>query len=229
MSEITLKVKKRPTGKQEVKRLRKKGLVPGVFYIKDQDAVPIITDTLSLRPIVYTAHTRIIKLEIEGESQPYNCVLKDISFHPVTDNIVHFDLMGIIGKKRVTVEVPIILLGQAIGIRTGGLVQHSLHKVPVKCLPQFMPDHIEVDITDLKMGDSINLKSIKIENVEFMIPGDTVICSIVQPRVSEKPSAEAAAKAAAVDVEQKEIKVEVEQKETKVEPEKKGKKKSRGK
>ena len=92
MAQIPLKVKRRETGKQASKKLRRDGYVPGVFYFKGEESIPIYTDPLSLRPIVYTSLSRVIKLDIEGAEEPRNCVLKDINFHPVTDRITRHSL-----------------------------------------------------------------------------------------------------------------------------------------
>ena len=191
MNQVHLKVKSRETGKQISKKYRREGLVPGVFYTKGDEPIAILSDPLSLRPIVYTSQTRIVDLEIEGQPDTRECVIKDVVFDPVTDKIIHFDLLGVIRGQKLSIEIPVVLKGQAIGVREGGISQHTLHRVVVTCLPKHLPNSIEVDISELKIGDSVSLKDIEIENVEFDVPMDTKIVSVVPPRVSSDDKTEA--------------------------------------
>lgn len=184
MGAIPLKVRKREIGKQVSKQIRKEGLVPGVFYFHGQEAIAIATDTMSLRPIVYTSATRIIDLQIEGEDAARECVLRDIQLDPVTDKLVHFDLQGIKEGEKLHVEVPVILTGASEGARIGGIVSHIVRKIGIKCLPSDLPEALELDITPLKIGDSMKVSDIKYEGIEFMIPENTPVVAIIAPRVS---------------------------------------------
>ena len=194
MKEIALNVKKRVTGKQDVKRMRKEGLIPGVYYTNGEDGIPIVSDFMSLRGIVYAASKKVINLNIEGEAAPKNCVLKDVKFHPVTDQILHFDLLGLNPGKVIKMQIPVVLKGQAVGVRKGGKVQHTLHTCKIKCLPKDLIDAIEVDISNLDLGKSIHIRDISIENIEFEVPSDTLIvaCNVPRGTVIESEAAEAA-------------------------------------
>lgn len=183
MGAIPLKVKKRETGKKASKELRRSGLVPGIFYYHREEPVPIYSDPLSLREIIYTNAMRIIDLEITEDNYQRECVLKDVTFDPVTDKITHFDLLGIKRGEKMTIEIPVILKGQSIGVRLGGVMQHILRKVKVTCLPKDLPESIDIDIADLAIGHSITLANSAHENFEFELPLETVVCSVVPPRV----------------------------------------------
>lgn len=187
MEQITLKVEKRETGKQISKKYRSENKVPGIFYFKGTEAIPILSDILALRPIVYTKETRVINLEIPGE-EVRECVLKDVTFDPVTDKITHFDLIGLSRDTIMSFEVPVSLVGAAKGVREGGNLQQSIHKLNIKCLPKNLPGQLEVDITNLELGSSIYISSINIEGVEIDLPGDTPIVSCVHSRVSKSES-----------------------------------------
>lgn len=194
MGVIPLKVKTREAGKKSAKMLRQKGYVPGIFYYKGEAPVPIYCEPMDLREIVYTRATKIIDLEITDANYQRECVLKDVAFHPVTDKIIHFDLMGIKRGQKMTVEIPIVLKGQSIGVRLGGILQHILRKVKITCLPKDLPESIEIDISDLAIGHSLTLEHAKIENFEVDVPLDTVVCSVIPPRVGgESLAAEATA------------------------------------
>lgn len=184
MSDITISAQRRETGKKATKAVRKQGFIPGVFYMEGKEALPIATTFLALRSAVYTSETHVIHLNVDG-GKSYDCVLKDISFDPVTDNIVHFDLLGLSADRKVTVEVPVVLTGQAIGARDGGIVQHSLHKIRVECLPKDMPEHIEVDVTNLKIGDTLHVGQISLGNFRSLEHNDAVVVSVMAPTVKD--------------------------------------------
>ncbi len=184
MSVINLKVKKRETGKSAASQTRREGLVPGIFYFKEEGNIPISAEPLDLKPVVYTSAMRIVNLEIEGEAEPRECFLKDVSLHPITDSVLHFDLLGIKRGVEMTAEVPVVLKGQAIGERLGGIVQQALRKIQVSCFPRHLPEFIELDISELNVGQSLTIGQAQMENVEFAIPGDTVVVSVVKSRLS---------------------------------------------
>lgn len=184
MENILLKVKKREAGTKLAKIARRNGLVPGVYYTKGEPATPIMSDPLNLRPIIYTSETHIVNLEIEGETGSHECVLREVTFDPVTEKIVHFDLIGLT-QSIMAFEVPLVIKGSSVGVRDGGILQTSLHKLPVKCLPQFLPAHIEVDISNLQLGKSIYIKDLKIDNVVFDLGGDTPVVSCTHSRTSK--------------------------------------------
>ncbi len=183
MAEVALKVEKRDTGRKNAKSLRNGGRIPGVFYVKGSEGIPITADPLELRPIVYTAQTKVVKLDIEGEIK--SCVLKDISFHPITDQILHFDLMGLLDDNKVTVPVPFKFVGQAKGVMNGGLFRPVLNKTRITCLPKDLPSFLEVTISDLEIGKVIRLDKIKKDNpnLNFAVKENPVVCSIARPRV----------------------------------------------
>ncbi len=185
MNSVTLKAKRRETGKQASKRYRREGLVTGVYYLKGEESIPFVVEPLDLRAIVFTGQTKIVELVIDGE-EARECVLKRVDFDPVTDLITHFDLIGIIRGQLFIVDVPILLTGTAIGAKEGGLIQHSMHKVRIHVMPRHMPSSIEVDISELKVGDSLFIRDLNVENVEFDAPDDAVIVSCVPPRVSKE-------------------------------------------
>jgi large subunit ribosomal protein L25 len=134
---------------------------------------------------VFTSQTKIVELEIEGEEMK-ECVLKDVVFDPITDQITHFDLRGIVRGQLFVIDVPIILKGTAAGVKEGGLIQHSMHKVRIHVLPRNMPSSIEVDISELTVGDALFIRDLDVENVRFDANEDSVIVSCVPPRVSKE-------------------------------------------
>lgn len=184
MKEIELIVKKRDTGKKASAAYRRGGEVPGVYYAKGEENLHILTNPLALRDIVYTQMTRIVSLNVEGEDTNKRCVMKKVVFDPVTDAITHFDLLGIKDGQSINVAIPFKLVGQSIGVRNGGKMQHVLLKAKVNCLPENLMEYIEVDISKLKIGQSIAIKDLtNTEGLNFEISTETVICHVTRPRV----------------------------------------------
>jgi large subunit ribosomal protein L25 len=182
MSEIALKAQKRGTGKKAAKAVRNSGLVTGVYYRNGFEPIPIAVHPLNMRPIVYTAAANIINLEIEGADAHLSCMLKDITFDPVTDAIVHFDLFGVSNDNAVDFNVPVKLVGQSTGIREGGVLEHILHKLNVTCLPKDLPQQLDVDITELKIGQSLHVRDLSYPGIKINVVGDATIVAISAPR-----------------------------------------------
>jgi len=153
MAVMTLNARKREElASSSVKDNRKKGNIPGVYYYKGAPSVPLYVKDSALKPFVYTSEVHIINLKIEGTNDQYNCILKDIQFDPVKDTPIHFDLLGISENEKINIEVPITLVGTPAGVKEGGIVQHSMHKVEVECFPRNIPSHIDVNIENLMIG-----------------------------------------------------------------------------
>jgi large subunit ribosomal protein L25 len=184
MQEIVLNAQTRePDNNHGIKEARKKGLVPGIFYRKDIDNIPFYVKDLSLKKIVYSAHTSIINLTFEGD-KAYSCIVKDVQYDPVTDEPIHCDLIGLFEDQTIIVDVPVVLKGQPAGQKDGGLTQQLVYKVKIECLPKHIPRSIELDITPLNIGDSIQVKDIKMDNVSFREKESVSVVSVVPPNVA---------------------------------------------
>lgn len=185
MSEIILKAQKREQFKKSIsKTLRKAGFIPGIVYGHNEDNIPIKATELSLRPIVFSSEAQVVKLEIEGEPQPINCILKDTQFDPISGRLIHFDLLKLKAGEKITIEVPVILKGTAAGVKEGGLLQHILHKLEVECSSQNIIPHIDIDITNLQIGDSVKVSDIKIEGVRILNDETAAIVAVIPPTVT---------------------------------------------
>ncbi|MCX6165390.1 MAG: 50S ribosomal protein L25 [Ignavibacteriae bacterium] len=188
MAEIILKAERRTDFKKSISnQMRKAGFIPGIYYSFGEEPISIKVNELALRPLVFTSESNIVSLQIEGEKKPISCILKDTQFEPVTGRIIHFDVLGLKEGEKLTIEVSLILKGSAIGVKEGGIVQHNLHKLEIECLPQNIPPHIDVDITNLNIGDSIKVSDIKIEGIEILNELNASIVSVVPPVIEAKP------------------------------------------
>ncbi|MFZ5948882.1 MAG: 50S ribosomal protein L25 [Stygiobacter sp.] len=188
MSEITVQAQKRQiTTKSAITQMRKKGNVPGIFYSKGVEPIPIELSEISLKPLVYTSETHIVNLKIED--QELKSILKGVQFDPVSDRIIHCDFQGISADQEIEIEVPVVLEGQAKGIKEGGILQQSIHKLTVSCLPSYIPEHITINISDLSLGKAIHVKDINIPNVKLHQNEDVIIVSVVSPKAQTEITA----------------------------------------
>ena len=183
MKSITINGSKRESvGKKSTKALRNAGEVPCVLYGGD-NPVHFSAPELAFSKLVYTpnAHTVVIELE-NGDT--YNAILQDIQFHPVTDNILHIDFYQLFDNKEVTMEIPVQFTGNSRGVRNGGVLRKNKRSLRVKALPGNLPDYIEADITDLKIGNKLYITALNSEDFKFMHPDNTVVCQVRRSRAS---------------------------------------------
>lgn len=183
MSEITLQVKRREAGRSAARAMRRQGIVPGVYYFHGEESIALSAHELALRPLIYTSETHIIRLAFDNGDEK-RCILKDIDFDPITDRPVHFDLQGVAAGEKIRTEVPVVLSGQAAGVKDGGILQFVLHRLQIECLPKNLPEHIEVDVANLHIGESIHVGELTLENVTPLHADDQTVVTVVPPRVS---------------------------------------------
>ena len=150
--------------------------------------IAIDVSNQAIKPLVFTSQTHLISLKLDGH-EDQECVLKDVQFDPVSDEVIHFDLIGITRGEKIEIEVPVQLIGSAIGVKEGGLLQHNLHKLEVECLPKDIPERLEVNISELKIGDTIHVKDLNFENVDILNLEDSIVVSVVHPKVEKEPVA----------------------------------------
>jgi len=162
-------------------RLRREGLVPCVVY-GGEDPIHFSTNSTSFRTLAYTPDVYAVTINLEG-SKSVKAVMTDIQFHPVTDAILHVDFMELVDGKAVQVDIPIALIGASRGVKNGGRLKQNLRKLAIKALPKNMPAHIEVDITELRIGFSIKVEDLsKSGDFEFINSGGAVIVSVATSR-----------------------------------------------
>ena len=138
---------------------------------------------------MFTSKTHLISLSLDGQ-EDLDCIIKDVQFDPVTEKIVHIDLLGLKKGEKIQIEVPVQLIGTAVGIKEGGILQHTLHKIEIECLPVDIPEHIEIDVTTLKLGDSIHIGDLKFNEFNILNSAEAIVASVTHPK-AEKEAAPA--------------------------------------
>jgi large subunit ribosomal protein L25 len=182
MKIVTIQAEKRVAdGKKGAKAIRKAGMVPCVLY-GGEEAISFQALAKSFKNVVYSPDFKIIELEIDGAK--HKCILKDLQFHPVTDQLLHVDLLRIIDGHPIKVEIPIRTKGVSPGEILGGKLQVYMRKVKVKTKPEFLVDELNVDISEMKLGQSVRVRDIEVpEGIEVMSVMGTPVASIEIPRV----------------------------------------------
>ncbi|WP_421808129.1 50S ribosomal protein L25/general stress protein Ctc [Flagellimonas sp.] len=183
MKSITIKGSQRESvGKVATKALRNAGKVPCVLYGGDKP-VHFSADEIAFKDLVYTpnAYTAVIELE---DGQKFDAVLQDIQFHPVTDNILHVDFYQLFEDKPITMRIPVRLEGNSPGVRNGGRLLFRKRKLSIRALPALLPDFITVDISKLRIGQTIAVESILNEDYTFLHPDSTAIVQVKASRTS---------------------------------------------
>ena len=171
------------TGAKESKIARKKGFVPGVLYYSGEKAISIsIEKSILLRAM--NSGQRIFEINQGGESQ--YTMLKQVQYHPVTDEVIHIDLMRVRRSEKITISVPIVLVGDAIGVKEGGVLSQSLTQVEISCYPTDVPEQIDLNIDDLEINAALSVGDIDTgsEDIELISDASLNIASIATP-VSE--------------------------------------------
>lgn len=166
-------------GSKFARKLRKEGNVPCVVY-GGEKPVHFYAPVLNYRDLVYTNVAKKAEININGATT--DAIMQDIQFHPVTDQIMHIDFMQLIPGKLITLEVPVFLSGSARGVLNGGRLKHTLRKLSVRALPKDLPDSIEIDITNLRIGQSIRVSEVVTGDFEILNLQKAVVCSIAQAR-----------------------------------------------
>ena len=188
MKEINVAGQKRTAlGKKASKQLRKEGLVPCNLYGEaTQDGKPVALafaiPMANLRKIVYTPHVYVIALDIDGER--HTAILKELQFDPVTDAVIHVDFLEVNDTKPITIGIPVKLVGLAQGVRDGGRMNLSIRKINVTAPYQQIPEHLDVDVTALKIGKSIKVGELSYEGLEIATSKEVIVCSIKAARKS---------------------------------------------
>ena len=183
MKSITINGSKRESvGKSSSRLLRNAGQVPCVLY-GGKGPIHFSAPELAFSKLVYTANAYTVVIAF-GEKESYNAILQDIQFHPVSDKILHIDFYQLFDDKKISMDIPVKLNGNPIGVKLGGNLQRNKRKLRIKALPTNLPDNIEIDIAELNIGDKVYITQLFNENYEFLHPDNTVVCQVRRARAA---------------------------------------------
>lgn len=194
--ELLVKVRNN-TGKGVARKLRGEGLIPAVFYGHKSAPIALSLNPTELKKIINSESGRntLITLKFEGKKEKERvALLKDLQLTPLKRTYLHADLYEVLMDEKITARIPIHFVGKAIGVKEGGIEQHSRREIDVRCLPGNLPDFIEADVTNLAIGDSLHVKDLKLsEGIEVLDPAGDTIVAILAPAAEKVVTPEEAA------------------------------------
>ena len=171
------------SGKKVAKKLRYRGQLPAVVYGEGAETVACSVDQRTLSDLL-KAHGRNAIITLRAGDTSQSTIIKDIQYHPVYDEMLHVDFHRIDLTRKIVVEVPLHATGSAVGVRIGeGILEQMLHDLEVECLPTEIPDHIEIDVSDLDIGDSLHVSDIVIDgdDLTLVTDADRAIFAVAAP------------------------------------------------
>lgn len=174
-------------GKKATKSVRQAGFVPCVLYGGEKNIHFQVKDE-ELRAILYTPDVKMAQLNIAGNV--YKAVVQEVQFHPVKDTTMHVDFLEVSENKPVVVSLPVRLKGLAAGVRAGGKLSLDLRKLKIKGLYTNIPAAIEIDVTDLGLGKTMQVGDLHFENLEVMNSKKNLVCSVKMTRAAANAEAE---------------------------------------
>lgn len=191
-------------GSANARRLRRDGWVPGVIYRDGAEARPVSLPKHEFEQLLHhhTSEHVMIRIEIGGKEE--SVLLKEVQHDAMTGGVEHVDLQEVAMDKKLHIEVPVELIGEAEGVKNqGGVLDHLLHEIEISCFPADIPESINVDVSAMKLGDILTVKDIRIDasKITILVDGEVGVAAVSLPKVAEEPAAEEGAAAAGAEPE----------------------------
>jgi len=192
----TIAVKARDdSGKGVARKLRASGMVPAVLYGPETKPLPLAVNKRELLAIFRSSASDniLLDLQVEGQQEkPYTVLLKDVQYEPVDGSLLHVDFQQVSLTKKINVEIPIKLTGTPEGVKTmGGILEFIQRRLSVACLPTEIMESVEIDVTELNVGDAVHAKDIDLKGIELLTNPNQVVATVVAPTVSKVSETEA--------------------------------------
>ncbi|HEY7531075.1 MAG TPA: 50S ribosomal protein L25/general stress protein Ctc [Gemmatimonadota bacterium] len=192
------------TGKGAARSARRGGRIPAVLYGHGEESLALSVDGRRFERLLHEISVENTLLDLALDGQPALKVLvREIQRHPHRDEILHVDFFHVSMQEKITLEVPVVLVGTPRGVRLhGGILDHSMRDIEVLCLPSDIPEKVEIDVGELEIGQSVRISDLSIPNVQILGDADRSVVSVVPPTVIEEaaPEVEAAAEGAEPEV-----------------------------
>jgi large subunit ribosomal protein L25 len=190
MEKTTLRARRRDgAGTRAARRLRRSGQIPAVIYGASEHPQPIQIDSREFLGLIsqgLSENTLITVLLDDEESSDRVAIIREVQRDPIRGELAHIDLVHIDLTREIDVEVPLKLIGTAVGVKQGGVLEHRLYEVEIRCLPTQIPDHFELDVSALGIGDSAHVGDLDLSGYEVLTEPERTIVSIAAPRVLEE-------------------------------------------
>jgi large subunit ribosomal protein L25 len=192
MERILIKAQLRSgTGKGAARKLRRKELIPAILYGHKRESLPLVINLEELKKVLGDREREhaLHALKVEGRDNLGEklVMIKEIQIDPLGEEYLHVDLYEVKMDEKITVPVMVHIVGKAEGVKIGGILQYIMREIEVRCFPTQIPEHVELDISALGIGDSLHVRDLKVpEGVEILSPPDLPIVSVVAPTVEKE-------------------------------------------
>lgn len=180
-------------GKAATRQLRSEEKVPAVIYGGAKE-INFSAPAAAFKNVVYTPDFMLTEIKVDGAS--YRCVLKDLQFDKVSDQLIHVDFLELVSDRKLTVNIPIKFTGAPAGVKEGGKLVVKMKSLKVKTLPEYLRENIELDLTELKLNENVRVQDVKVENMEILNSPRIPVASVTMTRQLKQEEAKPATPAA---------------------------------
>lgn len=171
-------------GTSSARRIRLKDQIPAILYHSGLDAISLSVDKKELYKALKTGQV-IFEVIVKDKNQ--FVLVKDVQYHPVNDNIMHIDFQKVKEDEKISLEVPLRVIGEAEGVQAGGILVQIVSAITVKCKPTTIPEALIIDVTDLELNSSLSVKDIQLAaDVEIITAEDLAVVSVQEPKKEEE-------------------------------------------
>ncbi len=171
-------------GKKDAKKVRTMGHVPCVMYGGDQQ-IHFTMDERDFNKLVFTPDVFLVSLSIDGKEYP--TIIQEVQYHPVTDKVLHADFLQVVPSKPLKIALPVRLTGSAVGVVKGGRLIQRVNKLLVSGMIDNIPDFIEIDVTDMNIGDLVKVEDMERENLKFLdVPSELIVAVRAARKIEEE-------------------------------------------
>jgi large subunit ribosomal protein L25 len=195
MEDTKLTAKKRNLeGSSNARRMRHTGNLPGVVYGGDKEPVSIELNAHDFGQILHhhSGESMIISIELEGEGST-QVLVKEVQHHPVTSDLIHVDFQRVVAGQAMTMDIQLELVGDAAGVKAGGILDQVMHSISVECLPKDLVEAIEIDVSDLAIGDNLHISDLGLDaKFKVLVDAEAIVCGVSGPQAEEEEDEEAA-------------------------------------
>lgn len=189
MEDTKLIAKKRDLeGSSNARRMRREGILPGVIYGSDKDALSVTVGLHDFEQILHhhASESLIVEIDLEGEGT-VSVLVKDVQHHPVTSDLLHVDLFRIEANKPIQVDIQLEMIGESAGVKAGGILDQVMHSIEIECLPGDLVDSLEVNVAALEIGDSLQVSDLNLDaKYKVLADEDAIVVSVSGPQAEEE-------------------------------------------
>jgi large subunit ribosomal protein L25 len=179
------------TGKGVARKLRQAGEIPGIIYGHGRAPQPLSLNGREFDRLLSTVAIQSTVIELSFDGTMARTLIREIQRHPFKKQVIHVDFQELVAGEKVTVEVPLVFVGTADGVKnSGGILDQVMHEILVHCDPSTIPNHVDVDVTPLAIGKSLHVSDLKVpDGVEVLSDPEATVCIVSAPKASETPAA----------------------------------------